>query len=173
MLLTACSVVARRLISAGRWFLSAVNKDVTRLGLSGSCCMWMCLFVCLCLFTVQQDTAGSHYKAFINPPFTVLLELVDSGLVSLFFLGACWALYCGPERAASSDSFVVYSDSVDLFMSLVLCQASLKARRDCTALDRVWAYRALTLIFDWQQTLSATVTLALSQAFFSLLWIFS
>lgn len=64
--------------------------------------------------------------------------------------GACWAL-----RAASSDSFVVYSDSVNLFMSLILCVASLKSHSTnhtvCTALDRVSDYKAITLIFDWQQ----------------------
>lgn len=53
-------------------------------------------------------------------------------------------------------------------MSLVPCEASLKAcatnHRDCAALDGVSAYKALTLIFDWQQTRSATVKLALSQA---------
>lgn len=68
---------------------------------------------------------------------------------------------CSGERAASSDSFVVYSDSVDLFMSRVLCVASLKAHAtnhsDCTALDRVSDYKAITLIFDWQQPIPAAV----------------
>lgn len=67
-------------------------------------------------------------------------------------------LYCRPERAASSDSFVVSPDSVDLFMSLILDAASLKTRatnhRDGTALDRVSHYKDLTLTFDWQQPTS-------------------
>lgn len=55
-------------------------------------------------------------------------------------------------------AFVVSSDRVDLFIPLILCAASLKAHatnhRDCTALDRVSHYKALTLIFDWQQPTS-------------------
>lgn len=70
-----------------------------------------------------------------------------------------------PVRAAA-DSFVVSSDKGDLFMSLILCAASLKAHatnhRGCTALDRVSHYKALTLIFDWQQpTFNFPVSIAM------------
>lgn len=57
-----------------------------------------------------------------------------------------------------SDSCGVSSDRVDLFTSLILCAATPKARPtnhgDCTALDRVSHYKALALIFDWQQPTS-------------------
>lgn len=138
----------------------------------GPClCMYsMCMFVRLCLFMCsaagcRRITLHGIYKS----PFAIGVDskLVQASVASIwviqtnlffFFLGACWALYCRPERAASSDSFVVSSDRVDLFMSLILYAASLKARatdhRDFTALDRVSHYKALTLIFDWQQPTS-------------------
>lgn len=53
----------------------------------------------------------------------------------------------GLKNTASSDSFVVASDRVNLFMSLIVCAAPLKAHAtnhwDCTALDRVSHYKAL------------------------------
>ncbi len=134
-----------------------------------SCVYSMCMFVGrLCLLT--YSTAGYcciKLRGIYQSPFGIGVDskLVQASVASVWviqtnrvFLGACWALHCRPERAASSDSFVVSSDRVDLFMSLILCAASLKAHatnhRDCTALDRVSHYKAFTFIFDWQHPTS-------------------